>query len=250
MSSGERRTADRRQADHPPRERPALSSTVSAVQTLGRLAGNRATTALVQRARDGVTPPTVTADAAAQAINTWIQANEPSEQETNYSVGVARNGDLYISKVGGVTAGTRFVGTQLAAFIVQNGYQIGRDIYLAQQFNTAYTSGNHAEMCVMAAAGAGALAKIYCAAPHCAFCAEQMTKDNVTHGAAVGGHDQVGWAHPFAPIFLGSQVWDNTGAQLAALQALPLSPTKAMAAQIGVPWLPTSPKGGKRKAWL
>ena len=92
--------------------------------------------------------------------------------------------------------------------------------------------------------------KIYCAAPHCAFCAEQMSKDNVTHGAAVGGHDQVGWAHPFAPIFLGSQVWNDTAAQLRALQALPLSPTQANAAQIGVPWLTTAPKAGKRKAWL
>jgi len=157
---------------------------------------------------------------------------------------------FYSGMEGFLEATTRFVGEGLAPFIRANGYQIGRDIFLAQQFNTAYSSGNHAEMCVMAAAGAGALEKIYCAAPHCAFCAEQMAKDNVLHGATVGGHDQVGWAHPFAPIFLGSQVWNNTRAQLAALQALPLNPTEANARQIGVPWLPTKPKGGKRKAWL
>lgn len=215
------------------------------------LAANRATTALVQRARGALAvAPVVAANTAAQAISTWITNHPPPGQATNYSVGVAVNGDLYISRVGGVTATTAYVNGQLAPYILANQYEAGRDIFLAQRFATHTTSGNHAEMCIMAAVPSGTLTAIYCSAPHCAFCAEQMTKDNIARGAPVGGHDQQGWAHPFAPIFLGSQVSNNTQGQLTALKGLPLNPDQAQTQEAGLAWGLTPPVAGKFKAWL
>lgn len=213
-------------------------------------ATTRATAVLLQRApTPGLAPP-VSADTAAQAINEWLKGHPPAGQQTNWSIGVANDGDIYISKVGGVTGGTKYVRDELGPFIQEHRYEVGRTIWLAQAYNTAYTSGNHAEMCVMAAAGVGQLTKIYCVADHCAFCAQLMTVGTVALGADTGGSDQQGWAHPFAPIFLGSQVNSNTEGQLAQLTKLPQVPTQHDAASAGVNWLPSAPKAGKCQAWM
>lgn len=223
---------------------------VASVMLASRVAGNRATATLVLRARAQGQQQVVTADAAAQAIIAWIQTNPPPGQQTNYSVGVATNGDLYISRVGGVTAATTYVTNQLGAYIQQQNYHLGRDIFLAGRFNNAYTSGNHAETCVIAAAGAGALTKIYCAGPHCAFCAALMRKLAIATGAAVGGSDQSGWAHPFAPIFLGSSVNNDTESQLAALEGLAAVPTRDDATAAGISWGFSPPQQSNAVAWL
>ncbi len=219
-----------------------------AVLALQRTAGNRATRALLQRKRGPATEPVVDADTAAQWIIAWIKAEYPpgpGKQEENYSVGVAKNGDLYISKVGGVGEGVALI-KKLGPKVEEQKLDVGRDIFLAQKFNPAYMSGWHAEMCVLAAAGLDALEKIYCAAPHCAFCAALMKKANVGLGAAVGGSDQTSWAHPFAPIFLGSSVNNDTNVQLTALMSLDPKPTEKQAVGAGLKWWSTQPKGACR----
>lgn len=183
---------------------------------LQRLAGNRAATLLVQRARGDGAAPRVAADAAAQQIITWLTANGGGGQQVNYSVGTLPDGDLVISKVNGVTAATALVRGGLATFIRGNGLEVGRDIYLAQKFNTA-TGSNHAEMCILAAAPD--VTMIYCTGPHCAFCATVMTAQGVELGAGTGGSAQMGWTHPSRQIAYGSQSGETDG-QLAELDAI------------------------------
>ena len=212
---------------------------------LQQLAGNRATATLVQRQRDGH-EQAVAADAAAQGIINWIIDNPPAGQAVNYCVGVLSNNDLMISKVSGVTTRTGYL-TNLAAYIRQQHYEVGRDIRLAQQFNTAVGS-NHAEMCIMAAAGAGQVTSIYCSGPHCGFCAAVMAAHGVTLGAAQGNDQQQGWTHPFAPLAYGSQLTATTGDQLAELQGLPPAPTRDHV-RVGS-WLTSAPEPDKSTPWL
>jgi hypothetical protein len=212
---------------------------------LQRLVGNRATSWLLQRDRSQAA--IVTADAAANQINSWLRQNPPPGQAVNYCVGVASNGDLYISKINGVTAATAYVAQQLGPYITNNNLHLGRDVYLAQKFNNAVGS-NHAEMCIMAAAGQGQISKIYCSGPHCGFCSAVMSKDNVALGAAQGNDEQQGWAHPFVPLSYGSQFSNDTEGQLTELKGLPLLPGQHQIQKGG--WMTTSPTPGKRTLWL
>jgi len=143
---------------------------------------------------------------------------------TNYSVGVLSNGDLIISKVGGVTALAGDI-IKLAIEIKKQGLAVGRSIYLAQQFNTKVGS-NHAEMCLIAAAASLQLSleKIYCTGPHCAFCSAVMKTNSIELGNDIGDANQMGWTHPFVPLSYGQQLPSPTKDQLAELQKLPKIP--------------------------
>lgn len=143
---------------------------------------------------------------------------------TNYSVGVLSNGDIIISKVGGVTQKAQAI-IDLAIEINKQGLATKRSIYLAQQFNTSVGS-NHAEMCLIAAAKVigSDLKTIYCTGPHCGYCSAVMKTNGITLGNAKGNENQMGWTHPFVPLNYGQQLASSTENQLKELQGLPKIP--------------------------
>ena len=210
---------------------------------------------MLARLRDGE-EAAVEAGVAAKGIRDLFIEFPPSSskgdelQQANFSVGLTASGDIYVSKVGGMATETAYL-QKIRTHLESNKYHVGRNIKFAGKFNTAYTSGNHAEMCILAAARADGqtLSVIYCSGPHCAFCAAMMTKAGVTLGAATGDDRQSGWAHPFAPIFLGSSVSEDTASQLKALKSLDLEPSATDAAKQGITWRPTAPKPRGGKHW-
>ena len=218
--------------------------------------GDRAPARVLARQRDGA-QPLVGDDAAARGIQALFAEFPPpapkgkEPQQANYCVGLTTTGDIYVSKVGGMARETQYLRT-IRAQIESNRYQVGRTIRLAGTYNTACTSGNHAEMCILAAAHADelTLSVIYCSGPHCAYCAALMKKAGITRGATEGDHRQSGWAHPLAPIFLGSSVDEDTSAQLEALKQLKLDPSATDVQATRIVWLPTRPKQKKGTLWL
>lgn len=206
----------------------------------------------------GGTPPEVADDAAARGIQALFEEFPPPPpprkkelQQSNFCVGLTTGGDLYVSRVGGMATETPYLRT-IRSHIESSEYHVGRDIRLAGKFNTAYTSGNHAEMCIVAAAYADGLtlSTIYCSGPHCAFCAALMATAGIARGAPTGDDRQTGWAHPFAPIFLGSSVDEDTASQLRALKQFELEPSATDVVAGGIAWRPTKPKPKKGRPWL
>ena len=154
---------------------------------------------------------------AAAGIIKWLKDNGYGG-DTNYTVGVLKNNNLMISKVNGVTKKTKAM-AKLALEIVQKGYHRGRRIYLAQKFNTALGS-NHAEMCILAAAGSDNVSYMLCTGPHCPYCADTMEAYGVEKGNGVGGEGQQGWAHPFYKVSYGTQVSGKESSKRAELKKL------------------------------
>lgn len=141
-------------------------------------------------------------------------------KDSNYSVGLLSNGDLIISKVNGVTGAAAGM-DELQRWMRAGNMHVGRNIYLAQKYNTSIGS-NHAEMCIVAAAARMGLNVAYmgCTGPNCPFCAATLKDLNVdSMNEGEDGKAQQGWAHPTANVFWGSQV-SNTpvSAQVADLK--------------------------------
>ena len=155
---------------------------------------------------------------AANAIIAWLKDHK-YDKETNYTIGVLNNDDLMISKVGGATAGIAAI-LALKGEILDQGYNVGRNIYLANKF-VPQAASNHSEMCILAAAHARNQRVLYikCTGPHCPFCAETMRYYKVQQGNDVGTVSQKGWAHPFLRLFYGTQV-TNGGNQQAWVREL------------------------------
>lgn len=193
--------------------------------------------------------PAVSADVAAERIHLLLANNPAPGQQVNYCTALTTSGDIYISKVKGVTANTAYLTATIGPLIRQANLHVGRSIFLAQEFNKDVGS-NHAEMCIMAAACASGhqLTVIYCTGPHCAFCACMMRKAGIRLGAAGGGVDQEGWAHPFVPVSFGSQSGD-TRSQLRALDSWRLVPSEDEVTRAGQEWRFSHPRG-KSTRWL
>ena len=182
---------------------------------------------------------------AATGIIKWLKDNGHGG-DTNYTVGVLKDHNLIISKVNGVTTKTKAM-KGLGVEIVSKGYHRGRTIYLAQKFNTALGS-NHAEMCILAAAGADNVSYMLCTGPHCPYCAGTMDAYGVEKGNAVGGPGQQGWAHPFYKVSYGTQVNGEEADKLAELKKLNEGKIKEAAVVLGHKGL-SAPRGA-RTQWV
>jgi tRNA(Arg) A34 adenosine deaminase TadA len=128
-------------------------------------------------------------------------------KDSNYSVALLGNGDLVISKVNGVTGRAKGM-SDLKKLITSKGIETGRDICLAQKYNTALGS-NHAEMCIVAAANAmgQTVTTMGCTGPNCPYCAAYLEHAGITSlNAGQDGRSQQGWAHPTDKVFWGTQV--------------------------------------------
>lgn len=136
----------------------------------------------------------------------WLKANDPGKQKSNFSVGLTTSGALIISKVGGLTSGSDIVA---ALTVYLQGNYAGHTVYLAKKFNSNFTSGNHAEMCVVAAARALGLtlSKVTCTHPNCRYCSAMMTHLGIGHGSITSGEpdNQGTWAHAIANAAFGTQ---------------------------------------------
>lgn len=136
----------------------------------------------------------------------WLKANDPGKQKSNFSVGLTTTGVLIISKVGGLTSGSDII-TGLTAYLRQD--YSGHTVYLAKKYNSNFASGNHAEMCVVAAAAALGLTlnKVICTHPNCRYCSAMMTYLKIGHGSITSGEpdNQGTWAHPIANAAFGTQ---------------------------------------------
>ena len=160
----------------------------------------------------------------------WLRANDPASQPSNFSIGLTATGAFIVSKVGGLTTASAIV-RPFVAFIKASGWG-NRNFYLASKFNNSAGSGNHAEMCVVAAAhgngAVGALTSVICTHPNCALCAEQMRGMGIAGSSIDNGApgSQATWAHPTRGALFGT-VYGETdmAAQVRALTALNTSNT-------------------------
>ena len=180
---------------------------------------------------------------AANGIIDWLNENGYGG-DSNYTVGVDKDDDLIISKVNGVTEDADAM-VALGPIIVQKEWNLERRIFLAQKFNTAVGS-NHAEMCVLAASGRDTLAYMKCTNPNCDFCKAALKTYNVPSGNGGGGKSQQGWAHPFYPIFYGTQI-GALAPQVEELKGLGQNPTQAEI-ELGR-WGLSAPKGQQWTEW-
>jgi hypothetical protein len=196
----------------------------------------------------------VPGEVAAKGIIEWLRKNGHGGAQ-NYSVGVTDDDDLIISRVGGMTSkAARSITakdddpTTLEDYIKSQGYDTGRSISLARKFNAGVPASNHAEMCIMAAAGKGRIKFMDCTGPHCAFCSALMKNDGVEPGNETGGPHQTGWVHPFERVGYGNQLATKVQDQVAELAKLPVTfdkTTKVTQGQVLV-----TPPGGSMEAWL
>ena len=194
-----------------------------------------------------VVAPVVRVDGrvAATGIIKWLKDNGHGG-DTNYTVGVLKDHNLIIAKVNGVTTKAKAM-KGLGAEILSKGYHRGRNIYLAQKFNTGVGS-NHAEMCILAAAGADNVSYMLCTGPHCPYCADTMDAYGVEKGNVVGGPGQQGWAHPFFKVSYGTQLSGTESAKRAELKKLNDGTLKEAAVAIGQKGI-SAPRGA-RTEWV
>lgn len=144
-------------------------------------------------------------DDAGRDLVRWL--GKKAGSGTNYTVAVC-SGDIYISKVGGVTKEDGVI-KQLEPYIKEQGIERGRDIFLCRRFSKL--PSNHAEMCVLAAIGAKKLANITyfaCTSPSCDYCAETLKHYGVSNSSRTDEEpaSQTGWAHPFKAAAFGTQL--------------------------------------------
>jgi ribosomal protein S18 acetylase RimI-like enzyme len=165
------------------------------------------------------TVATQSTDVDIDPLLTWLKANDPGKQKSNFSVGVTTTGSLIISKVGGLGSG--------AAIVVELRKELkksysGRTVYLAAAFNTAYSSGNHAEMCVVAAAAAmgATLRRVRCTHPNCRYCAATLAHLGIGGGSITEGQpsNQATWAHPIISGAFGTQFGAGESDSVEALK--------------------------------
>jgi hypothetical protein len=127
-------------------------------------------------------------------------------KDSNYCVAELDNGDLIISKVNGLAAGGGKM-PALEEYIRSKRIEVGRDIHLAQAYNTSVGS-NHAEMCIYAAAKqlGNDIVVIKCTGANCPYCAAVLEHDKIPSlNAGEKGRYQQGWAHPTLAISWGTQ---------------------------------------------
>lgn len=145
-------------------------------------------------------------DNAEQALNRaldftnlihWLRANDKGSQVSNYSVGSTADGDIIISKVGGMGGGGAII-EPLKNYLRANFRNC--TVYVAGSFNSRFGSGQHAEMCVVAGARSRGLrlTKVICTEPNCRFCAAELAHLNIMGGTVSEGEprNQLCWAHP------------------------------------------------------
>jgi hypothetical protein len=181
----------------------------------------------IQRALQAVQPSTRTDKEIAAEIAAWLLQEDGrlSNQPSNFSVGTTSKGSFIITKVGGLGANAAIVKGSpdtigLKAYLKQNFST--KSFFLAPAFNSAYSSGNHAEMCVVAAAGdsTGEVKSIICTHPNCDLCAQQMKDLGIGGGSILKGSpdSQSTWVHPKKPAAFGTSYGASTIALVAALK--------------------------------
>ncbi|TQS27016.1 hypothetical protein [Microbispora sp. KK1-11] len=163
-----------------------------------------------------------TATEVAKTLVGWIR-DQTWSGVNNYTVAVYRDNDLIISRVKGIPGLESQGAQEIVRYIQAQRMNLGRAIYFA----TAFTSGdgaasNHAEMCILAAVGAGNLSDItfmLCSAANCKYCKMLLAKFKINNGNATGpdGKSQQGWYHPFVPLRFGTQMGTEAD-QLKELQ--------------------------------
>jgi hypothetical protein len=188
----------------------------------------------------------VVVDGSTAVTQILAQLKSSMRKDSNYSVALLENDDIIITKVNGVTSGTKGM-DKLATLITTKRIEVGRNIFLAQKYNTALGS-NHAEMCIVAAAAVMGVkvTEMACTGPNCPYCAAVLKAEKVkSANEGEAGKQQQGWAHPTKPVFWGTQVSNaSVKAQVADLEGF----LEGKKATIGV--TTSNVSEGRYTAWL
>ncbi|MBT2226105.1 hypothetical protein [Nonomuraea sp. NEAU-A123] len=163
--------------------------------------------------------PKSEANAAADLLVEWLA--KTFRKASNYTVAVTTGGDLVVSKVGGLSVGSRSKltgpGQKILDHVKDNPDYKAYNVYLAGKF-TNDTASNHAEMCILAACKRGGVAYIKCTSPNCAYCKATIAAYGITNGNAKGkGKSQIGWCHPYLQVNYGTARGTDVDAQLEEL---------------------------------
>jgi len=153
----------------------------------------------------------------------WIKKQEfyLKGQQPNYAVGLTANGNLIISKVGGLTDRTGGM-DDLQTEIQQTQWfsDNAPTVYLAKKYGGDGNS-NHGEMCVLAAADAlgEQLTYIKCTGDNCPACFAMLASAGVATGNAQATGTQAGWVHPRGRMALGTGLTSSWSDQIKELNA-------------------------------